>query len=76
MFRASRWAGCCQDAVVEIASVYLGSVNLDPPLCTRTTELGNHGRQPAKLAREMLRIIKHLKLESAYACGAATRARS
>ncbi|WP_256329919.1 phospholipase D family protein [Variovorax sp. YR216] len=52
-------------AVVDQRRMFIGSVNLDPRSATQNTELGIMVDSP-QLAREMLRIIKISRLESAY----------
>jgi len=52
-------------AVIDRSLVFIGSMNLDPRSATKNTELGMIVDSP-ELAREVLRVIRISKLQSAY----------
>jgi putative cardiolipin synthase len=52
-------------AVIDLAMVYIGSVNLDPRSENLNTELGLFARCP-ELAKEVIRVINISKLQSSY----------
>jgi putative cardiolipin synthase len=52
-------------AVVDRRTVFIGSMNLDPRSASKNTELGIIAESP-QLAKEVLRVIRISKLQSAY----------
>ena len=52
-------------AVIDRATVFIGSMNLDPRSASKNTELGIIAESP-QLAREVLRVIHISKLQSSY----------
>jgi putative cardiolipin synthase len=51
--------------VIDEATVFIGSMNLDPRSASKNTELGIVAESP-QLAREVIRVIQISKLQSAY----------
>jgi cardiolipin synthase C len=52
-------------AVIDQATVYIGSVNLDPRSDSTNTELGLFAKCP-ELAKEVIRVINISRLQSSY----------
>jgi putative cardiolipin synthase len=62
---ASRGRLHAKTAVIDRRLVYIGSMNLDPRSASTNTELGIVVESP-ELAKEVLRVIRISKLQSAY----------
>lgn len=65
MFGSSMGRLHAKTAIVDGQKSFIGSMNLDPRSRTQNTELGVMVESP-QLAKEMLRIVKISKLQSAY----------
>jgi putative cardiolipin synthase len=65
MFGSSYGRLHAKTAVVDGRTVFIGSMNLDPRSDTQNTEIGIFVDSPA-LAKELLRIVRISKLQSAY----------
>jgi putative cardiolipin synthase len=65
MFGSSLGRLHAKTAVVDGDKTFIGSMNLDPRSRTRNTELGVFIESP-QLAREVLRVVKVSRLQSAY----------
>ena len=65
MFGSSSGRLHAKTAVVDGTKSFIGSMNLDPRSRTQNTELGVVVDSP-QLAKEMLRVVKISKLQSAY----------
>jgi putative cardiolipin synthase len=65
MFGSSLGRLHAKTAVVDGDKAFIGSMNLDPRSRTRNTELGVFVESP-QLARELLRVVKVSRLQSAY----------
>ncbi|HEX6018508.1 MAG TPA: phospholipase D family protein [Burkholderiaceae bacterium] len=65
MFGSSFGRLHAKTAIVDLHTVFIGSMNLDPRSDTQNTELGIFVESPA-LAKELLRIVNISKLQSAY----------
>jgi putative cardiolipin synthase len=65
MFGSSYGRLHAKTAVVDGRTVFIGSMNLDPRSDTQNTEIGIFVDSP-QLAKELLRIVRISKLQSAY----------